>query len=338
VVSPRLEERHRSVHRSSQQSPSNPLAGTAPEAGAALAVGDAAGESASSARPSAATRPPAIVRLLAAVPLRPLHVIGAVFGCLVYALSPRYRRCLRGNLQLALPQASLAQRMAAAAGTGRGAVEGLRVLLRPPEETAPLVREALGWEAVEHARHVGHGILLISAHLGCFEIFGPFKRDRPLTAFYRPHRNATLQSVIAQGRGRYAQLAPAARSGVRAVLSALRRGEMVLMLPDQVPAAGEGVWEDFFGRPAYTMTLAARLTEVPGVRTFLYYGERLPRGAGFRLHFLEPDPPLAGDTRARVAAINRNVEKMVLRNPDQYLWGYNRYKTPKGVDRPATST
>jgi KDO2-lipid IV(A) lauroyltransferase len=94
------------------------------------------------------------------------------------------------------------------------------------------------------------------------------------------------------------------------------------------------VWEAFFGRPAYTMTLAARLTEVAGVKTFFYCGEILPKGQGFRLHFLEPDPPVAGDTRARVAAINRNVEKLALRHPDQYLWGYNRYKTPRGVEPP----
>ena len=106
------------------------------------------------------------------------------------------------------------------------------------------------------------------------------------------------------------------------------------MLPDQVPRVGEGVWEPFFGRPAYTMTLAARLSEVAGVRTFIYCGEILPRGGGYRLHFLEPDPPLDGDTRSRVAAINRNVEKLALRYPDQYLWAYNRYKVPKGVEPP----
>jgi KDO2-lipid IV(A) lauroyltransferase len=268
------------------------------------------------------------------VPLRPLHAIGACGGVLAYLLSPRYRRTLRANLELALPGAPLERRLDAAAGTGKGAVEALRVLLRPPAETAGTVRQAVGWEAVEAARLAGHGILLISPHMGCFEIFGPFKGDRPLTALYRPHKSAALQTIIEQGRGRYAQLAPVTRSGVRAVLGTLRRGEIVLILPDQVPRSGDGVWEPFFGRPAYTMTLAARLTEVTGVRTFFYFGERLPRGAGFRLHFLEPDPPLQGDTRARVAVINRNLERLALLHPDQYLWGYNRYKVPKGVAPP----
>jgi len=180
----------------------------------------------------------------------------------------------------------------------------------------------------------GHGVMLISPHLGCFEIVGPWGSKHPITALYRPNRNRIVQSLIEYGRRRYAQLAPVDRTGVRALLSALKRAEVVLLLPDQVPDAGEGVWEPFFGRPAYTMTLAARLSEVPKVKTFMYCGEILPRGVGFRMHFLEPDPPLAGDTRARVAAISRNFEKLALRLPEQYLWGYNRYKTPRGVDPP----
>jgi KDO2-lipid IV(A) lauroyltransferase len=268
------------------------------------------------------------------MPLRPVLALGAGAGVLYYALSPRYRRHTRANLALAFPDAGLGRRLAVSAGAGRGAIEGVRVLARPPEESRHRVRETIGWEALEAALADGCGVLLISPHLGCFEVVGPWKGEHPLTALYRPNRIAMLQSLIEHGRLRYAQLAPVDRGGVRAVLSALKRGEIVLMLPDQVPNAGEGVWEPFFGRPAYTMTLAARLSEVAGVRTFFYCGEILPRGGGFRLHFLEPDPPVTGNTRARVAAINRNVELLALRHPDQYLWGYNRYKTPRGVAPP----
>jgi KDO2-lipid IV(A) lauroyltransferase len=268
------------------------------------------------------------------MPLRLVLALGAGVGCLAYVLSTRYRRHTRANLALAFPDAGLGSRLAVSAGAGRAAIEGVRVLACPPEESRRRVREAIGWDALEAVLRDGTGVLLISPHLGCFEIVGPFNDRHPLTALYRPNRNPMLQALIEHGRLRYAQLAPVDRGGVRAVLSALKRGEIVLMLPDQVPNAGEGVWEAFFGRPAYTMTLAARLTEVAGVKTFFYCGEILPKGQGFRLHFLEPDPPVAGDTRARVAAINRNVEKLALRHPDQYLWGYNRYKTPRGVEPP----
>jgi KDO2-lipid IV(A) lauroyltransferase len=271
------------------------------------------------------------------MPLRLALALGAGAGLLAYALSPRFRRHTRANLALAFPDAGLRRRLAVSAGAGRAAIEGVRVLARPPEESRLRVREAIGWEALEGALGQGNGVLLVSPHLGCFDVVGPFNVEHPITGLYRPNRNPMVQALIEHGRLRYARLAPVDRGGVRALLSALKRGEIVLMLPDQVPDAGEGVWEPFFGRPAYTMTLAARLSEVAGVRTFFYCGEILAKGAGFRLHFLEPDPPVAGDTRARVAAINRNVEKLALRHPDQYLWAYNRYKTPRGVEPPPTT-
>jgi KDO2-lipid IV(A) lauroyltransferase len=263
-------------------------------------------------------------------PLRALHAVGASLGWLGYALAPSYRSCLRTNLERAVPGASPRLRLAAAAQTGRGAIEALRVLVRPPAQTARDVRDVVGWEAVEASRAAGRGALLLSPHIGCVEILGPFLNGRPFTALYRPHKSARLARLMEEGRSRYAKLAPADRGGVRAVLCALKRGELVLVLPDQVPASGEGQWLPFFAHPAYTMTLAARLTEIHGVDVFFYCGERLARGAGFRLHFVEPDPPLVGDTIERAAAINRNLEKLILRFPDQYLWGYNRYKVPQG--------
>ena len=105
------------------------------------------------------------------------------------------------------------------------------------------------------------------------------------------------------------------------------------MLPDQAPRTGEGVWLPFFGRPAYTMTLAARLTET-GAIPLLAWGERLPNGQGFRLHFSPPTAPIEGDTIARAACINREMEQLIRQQPAQYLWGYNRYKHPAGAEPP----
>ena len=89
----------------------------------------------------------------------------------------------------------------------------------------------------------------------------------------------------------------------------------------------------FFGRQAYTMTLAARLSET-GATVLFTWGERLSGGAGYRIHFSAPTVPLEGDLEARAVAINREVEALIRACPGQYLWGYNRYKRPKGVDAP----
>ncbi|NTV11032.1 MAG: lysophospholipid acyltransferase family protein, partial [Zoogloea sp.] len=130
--------------------------------------------------------------------------------------------------------------------------------------------------------------------------------------------------------------APADASGVRRLIKALRAREAVGMLPDQVPGSGEGMWLPFFERQAYTMTLAARLSEVEGVTTLFAWGERLPGGRGFHVHFRPPLAPLAGDTANRAAMINREIESLIRECPAQYLWGYNRYKRPKGAPAPET--
>ncbi|MBI3348262.1 MAG: lysophospholipid acyltransferase family protein, partial [Burkholderiales bacterium] len=112
-----------------------------------------------------------------------------------------------------------------------------------------------------------------------------------------------------------------------------RRGEVIGLLPDQVPPDGLGVWAPFFGRPAYTMTLAARLVQQTGAALLLIWGERLPGGQGFVVHVL-PAPEIARDMppEAAAAAVNAAMESLIRRAPGQYLWGYHRFKAPRGLD------
>jgi KDO2-lipid IV(A) lauroyltransferase len=113
------------------------------------------------------------------------------------------------------------------------------------------------------------------------------------------------------------------------MIKALRRGQAVGLLPDQVPPQGQGVWSPFFGEPAYTMTLAARLIQQTGATPLLVWGERLPRAQGFRVH-IQPFPEtLSADLDTAVAQINRAMEGLIRQCPQQYLWGYGRYKKPR---------
>jgi len=100
-----------------------------------------------------------------------------------------------------------------------------------------------------------------------------------------------------------------------------------------VPGKGEGAWVPFFGRPAYTMTLAARLAEA-GATVLLAYAERLHYGAGYHLRLFPLSAPLAGDLMQRTAQLNRELEALIRKCPEQYLWGYNRYKVPAGATPP----
>jgi lauroyl/myristoyl acyltransferase len=153
-----------------------------------------------------------------------------------------------------------------------------------------------GWEHVEAAEAAGGGILFITPHLGCFEITAQyFSTHKPITVLYRAPKKAVLQPSSTPGAAAATCTSPPPTCGVRRLIKALRpRGGR--MLPDQVPGSGEGAWLPFFGRPAYTMTLAARLSEVAGVTTLFAWAERLPGGAGFHLHLRPALTPLAGDT------------------------------------------
>jgi KDO2-lipid IV(A) lauroyltransferase len=272
-----------------------------------------------------------IFRILSRLPLSILHLLGGLLGRLTYWLSPTYRRHLRENIA----QAGLAPALRGkiAAETGKQMVELARIWMRPLEEAVPLVTEVVGWEHVEAARLAGKGIVFLTPHLGCFEITAQYLSSfGDITVLYRAPKSAVAQELILTGRKReHLHLAPADLSGVRALIKALKKGEMVGMLPDQAPKTGEGVWLKFFGRYAYTMTLAARLTET-GAVSLLTWGERLPGGRGYRVHFQQPKTALAGSTVDRAQQINFEIETLIRQCPTQYLWGYNRYKRPAGAE------
>jgi KDO2-lipid IV(A) lauroyltransferase len=197
-----------------------------------------------------------------------------------------------------------------------------------------------GAELIEAALADQRGLVLLTPHLGCFEICAQAYAERfagatgPITVMFRPARQAWLRRVIDASRGRPGlATAPASLAGVRQMIRALRSGQCVGLLPDQVPPSGLGVWAPFFGRSAYTMTLAARLLQQTGATPLLIWGERLPKGRGYVVHVL-PAPTIGADLPAESAAtlINQSMEQMIRLAPHQYLWGYKRYKNPRGLD------
>ena len=277
-----------------------------------------------------------IFRLLSHLPLCWLHRIGAALGWLAWLCSPTYRRHMRENMVLALGEVEARRvRSAAIANAGRSALELPRIWLRPLEETAALVVKVSGLELVDAATRAGRGIVYLTPHLGCFEVTAQYMSTHaPITVLYRPPKQAWLQTMILAGRARaQLHLAAADLAGVRTLLKALKRGEAVGMLPDQAPRLGEGRWIDFFGKPAYTMTLAARLTE-SGAAVIMVWAERLASGAGYHFHLQAPTQPLHGTTEQRAQQINREIELLIRQCPQQYLWAYNRYKRPRGVEAP----
>ncbi|WIV97307.1 lysophospholipid acyltransferase family protein [Kinneretia aquatilis] len=286
-----------------------------------------------------------LLRLLSKCPLRLLHAVGAMAGWLTFWASPTYRRRYRANVaQAGLAWSAVRGGVAAA---GRMIAELPWLWLRPPG--TPL-GERVRWdgaELIEQALQDRRGLVLMTPHLACFEICAQAYAERfaesaqaPITVLFRPARQAWLREVVDGSRGRPGlETAPANLAGVRQMIRALRQGHTIGLLPDQVPPEGLGVWAPFFGHPAYTMTLASRLLQQTGARALLIWGERLEKGRGFVVH-VRPGPEIGRELTPESAAlhINRSMEELILQAPSQYLWGYHRYKQPRGLDIGAAPT
>jgi KDO2-lipid IV(A) lauroyltransferase len=262
-------------------------------------------------------------------PLWALHAMGWLGGWLAWALSPTYRRRFLDNVR----QAGLGWRtvLGAVGQAGCMSAELPRLWLGRPGPVQ--------WaedRAAAQAYAAGKGVLFLTPHMGCFEITAQALASRfgsehgPLTVLYRPSRHAGLGSVMDVARNRPGlEAVPTTLAGVRQLIKALRLGHAVGLLPDQVPPEGMGQWAPFFGKPAYTMTLAARLAAQTGAQVVLIWGERLSWGRGFRLHTQTLGHDLSADLDVAVVQINQAMEQLILTCPQQYLWGYARYKSPR---------
>ena len=275
-----------------------------------------------------------LFRFLSSWPLPLLHALGGLLGWLVWWVSPAYRRNFRAQVaQAGLP---FEQARPAIADAGRLVAELPRLWLRPQHESCLPQVQIEGREVVDALRAQGRGVIFFSAHCGSFELAPQALAELygPVTALYRPSRQPWLAELMRVSRQRPGlAMAPASLAGIRQMLKALRSGGSVALLTDQVPPEGLGLWAPFFGRPAYSMTLAAKLALQSGAALVPVRTERLPAGRGYRMQFQAPVPGLdvtpAPDLLQAVTRVNRANEALILSLPGQYLWAYARYKQPR---------
>ena len=270
-----------------------------------------------------------LFKLLSNWPLWLLHGMGIGLGWVAFLLSVTYRKRFLANAR----QAGLRwpQWLGAVGESGKLVAELPRIWLGA---AVPVVW--VGAEHVDEALALQRGVVFLTPHLGCFEITAKAYAERygqagkPITVLFRPPRQSWLGEIVAAARRRPGLMtAPTNLSGVKQMIKALKRGESVGLLPDQVPPQGLGIMAPFFGRPAYTMTLSVRLQQQTDASVILAWGERLGWGRGFRVHMEPLSQALPAALPEAIEVINRAMERLVLQSPQQYLWGYARYKQPR---------
>ncbi|MCD8503897.1 MAG: lysophospholipid acyltransferase family protein [Burkholderiaceae bacterium] len=274
-----------------------------------------------------------LFRLLSLLPLSALQSLGRAGGRFVFALPGRYRERLIANArQAGFDDPRFFKE--AAAQTGAMIMELPRVWFRSQESLNQVIdeQEPIVLQAIE----TGRPILYLTPHLGSFEMSARHRsKNRPMTVMFRPPRKAFLEPLMQAARNSAGVTAvPANRQGVREFLKTLKRGQAVGMLPDQVPREGEGIWAPFFGREAFTVTLPGKLAKMTNAIVIVAACERLPKGQGWRMHYLRAPDVLPDDARAQASLFNEMMQTLIHRFPTQYLWGYHRYKRPKDAPPP----
>jgi Kdo2-lipid IVA lauroyltransferase/acyltransferase len=265
-----------------------------------------------------------IFKPLSLLPLPILHYLGKALGYILFHSSRKAKHRTIENItqsRLFPNQITHAVRQSFIA-LGKGILETPYIWNSNNQKVAKLMQHVQGWEAVESAIQSNKGIIFLTPHMGCFEITSLYYAlHQPITVLYRPPKKQWLMPFINSGRTRHnITLAEANASGVRKLLKALKKGEAIGILPDQIPATGEGEWADFFERPAYTMTLASKLAEKTGATVIMAFGERLAKGKGYVLHLTKVD------SIATPKLLNLAIERQIKQHPDQYYWNYHRYK------------
>jgi Kdo2-lipid IVA lauroyltransferase/acyltransferase len=280
-----------------------------------------------------------LMRLLGRLPLRLWHGIGSGLGRLTLWWRSRMVQNTAVNLRIVRPQRDDATQAAllreVLIESGKSATEIVKIWGGGAERALELVREVRGEALFDAALAAGKGVIIAAPHLGCWELLNYWLcRKTPMAILYRPPRIAAIEGLMRKMRGALApEQVRADGAGVRTLYKRLAAGGTVGILPDQKPRAGEGEFAPFFGRDALTMVLLPRLAKRTGATVLFAFAERLPRGAGYRIHLL-PAPQELTDADLTVAcgALNRGVQTCVELAFAQYQWQYKRYSAE---DRPS---
>ncbi|MGL4768331.1 MAG: lysophospholipid acyltransferase family protein [Formosimonas sp.] len=268
-----------------------------------------------------------LLQVLSKVPLPMLHAVGGFFGRMVYRWDKKYRARLQANATQAGFDSPQFWREAAAQ-MGCGVIELAHLWTARVNDILPRVK-VTGWGEVQAAQARGRGVLMLTPHVGAFELLSLWIGHKArFTAMYRPPKQAFLSDIMLTGRQKFnVNMASADIKGIRTMLRALKNNELVGLLPDQVPnSRGEAVVAQVFGAPALTMTLPAKLLKQTDAALVVMSARRVQAAHGFEIDFKVVDFTVTDDAAHDATRINDLMAQVIMHAPEQYLWGYNRYK------------
>jgi len=282
-------------------------------------------------------REPAIrllIRLFSRLPFFIVLKIGGLFGWVLWIYNGEMRKVTEKNLALCFPEYDQEKRKRLARSslieTGKNITEIATLWLGPPEKVRSLIKNVEGEAHIQNAIEAGRGVILLSPHLGAWEMMGLYVSEKySVTSMYRPPEMKSLENIVRNGRSRFgAQLVPTDVTGVRGLLSALKKNEVIGVLPDQDPGQIGGEFVPLFNQLANTPTLTSKLANKSNADAIACYARRKKSGTGYDLYFSPANKHInEKNTTDSAKAINEEIEKLILKSPEQYQWSYKRFKT-----------
>jgi Kdo2-lipid IVA lauroyltransferase/acyltransferase len=280
-----------------------------------------------------------VLSVVGGFPIKQSIGLGRLFGLVAYRLARELRRTGEINLKLAFPEKTPEERQQLLRGCfeSLGRVLGLFSHFADPMENIMTVVEPIALERLQAAKK-GRGVIFCTAHLGAWELtsYAVAHLGYPMTVIVRPIDNQKIEQMVDRYRTVTGNTTIDKFSAARSMLKILRKGEFLGLLYDLNALDEEAIFVDFFGVPASTNFLTAKLalrTNVPIVAVFSPWDKTRKK---FLLDVTEPiEVEHTGDEEADVrnltARLIQRVEEQIKRHPDQWLWVHKRWKTrPKG--------
>lgn len=244
----------------------------------------------------------------------------------------RLRRITEINLEICFPDLSAERRAALARRRLRelslSIFEHGRNWLWPLERLRQEITCVSGERHLQAAVANDRGVVLLMPHLGNWELANYYLNIRyAVTVMYKEPKGARFEGFVRAARQRGgSKLVSTGQSGLRVLLKSLKSGEMIVLLPDQVPSPNCGKFAPFFNEPTLTMTLATKLLQRTGAEALFCYCKRQPDGR-YKIVFRLPDEGIYDpDCATALAAMNMSIERCVMDCPEQYQWQYKRFK------------
>ena len=264
------------------------------------------------------------------LPLRANHSFGAFLGQLLFIFNSDAKNASKQNLEICFPNLSPGELRKllkkVLVETGKSLTESGLIWNQSFKENTKLIRNIHGENYLDSPKKT----ILLVPHIGCWEITGRvIAEKRKITFMYRPLRSSKQNEYLFARRNQgNLTMASADKSGILKIQRALNNGELIGMLPDQAPGKDGGIMVPFFNKEVNTMTLLARLAKKHNAQVLMFWANRLEKGRGYDLNIEPVDLTGNGeDIESYTKVMNKSIESLIRKTPEQYMWGYRRFKS-----------